>query len=341
MTPTISRPDTGLTKGSAMNAMAPVPKDAPLMIAWEAYKETDDYKNSHSWATRFIPDDDPAEVERVRASGANYFGKEQRIMAVEGSLWAAFMNGYQGQAMTNTDDVKAMAERIERARKFIATEYADPSQLPKGDWISPAAKPAHDALCLVLEQLDRLSAQAQAQGSGTVKVTTIRQLADDPNSASGKSLRDVPVTHPSAGPAVREEGLPYGIIDPDYAAFFTVARLVAWSYGYGVGLHGSFTRDLDLILVPWTDRANPDPDHVLKNIESRSGWKRIKDDGSKHPHGRLVWTLTSRRFECPRFIDIGFMPLTTPDTRPDWKQDKDETTRIKPKSNATKSGGEG
>ena len=133
-----------------------------------------------------------------------------------------------------------------------------------------------------------------------------------------KILQNQPIgitPQPSAGPAVREEGLPYGIIDPDYAAFFTVARLVAWSYGYGVGLHGSFTRDLDLILVPWTDRANPDPDHVLKNIESRSGWKRIKDDGSKHPHGRLVWTLTSRRFECPRFIDIGFMPLTTPDPR--------------------------
>lgn len=115
-----------------------------------------------------------------------------------------------------------------------------------------------------------------------------------------------------SGDYVPGDGLPYGIIDPDYAAFFTVARLVAWSYGYGVGLHGSFTRDLDLILVPWTDRANPDPDHVLKNIESRSGWQRLKDEGSKHPHGRLVWTLTSRRFECPRFIDIGFMPISTP-----------------------------
>lgn len=149
-----------------MNAQAPVPKDAPLMIAWEAYKETDDYKNSHSWATRFIPDDDPAEVERVRASGANYFGKEQRIMAVEGSLWAAFMNGYQGQAMTNTDDVKAMEKRYARHGEHLFN--AAKSLGWKDDGESP--------FNFIVRHATSLS--AQAQGSGTERGSLVDHLCE-------------------------------------------------------------------------------------------------------------------------------------------------------------------
>lgn len=36
-----------------------------------------------------------AEVERVRATGSNYFGRKRRIMSVEGSLWAAFSKGFE------------------------------------------------------------------------------------------------------------------------------------------------------------------------------------------------------------------------------------------------------
>jgi len=50
-------------------------------------------------------------------------------------------------------DTETMRRRIELARAFIAKEFADPTQEPRGDWISPDAKPAHDALCLCLEAL--------------------------------------------------------------------------------------------------------------------------------------------------------------------------------------------
>ena len=39
-----------------------------------------------------------------------------------------------------------------------------------------------------------------------------------------------PESAPRTETAVRE-ALPFGIIDPKYAAFYTVARLTAWSYG--------------------------------------------------------------------------------------------------------------
>lgn len=84
-----------------MNAMSPCPKDSAIMQTWEMYKASEEYKNSYSWATRFIPDDDPAELERIRGSGANPFTKENKLQAVEGSLWAAFMHGWLEAGGTN------------------------------------------------------------------------------------------------------------------------------------------------------------------------------------------------------------------------------------------------
>jgi hypothetical protein len=51
-----------------MSVMTPAPKDAPVMVAWEAYKLTDEYQNTRKWALH----------ERH----------------VDGSLWAAFSEGF-------------------------------------------------------------------------------------------------------------------------------------------------------------------------------------------------------------------------------------------------------
>lgn len=97
----------------------PCPSDSTLMIAWEKYKATDEYKNSLSWATRCIPDDDPAEIERVRASGSNPVTKANKEKYVEGSLWAAFMSGFLAmypngdqRPSDRTADVTALADAM-------------------------------------------------------------------------------------------------------------------------------------------------------------------------------------------------------------------------------------
>lgn len=54
--------------GGPMSTMTPVPADAPLMIAWKAYRGTPEYANTKQWA---------AHEEHV-----------------EGSLWAAFVAGF-------------------------------------------------------------------------------------------------------------------------------------------------------------------------------------------------------------------------------------------------------
>lgn len=46
----------------------PVPKDAPVMVAWERYKQTEEYANTRKWA----------QTEHV-----------------DGSLWAAFEEGFR------------------------------------------------------------------------------------------------------------------------------------------------------------------------------------------------------------------------------------------------------
>lgn len=62
-----------------MGGMQKLPDDSPIMIAWEKYRKTDDYRNSLKWALggdETIPGDD------------------QRRRWAEGSLWSAFLEGW-------------------------------------------------------------------------------------------------------------------------------------------------------------------------------------------------------------------------------------------------------
>lgn len=99
----------------------------------------------------------------------------------------------------------------------------------------------------------------------------------------------------------------FGIIDPDYARIFTIARCLAWAEGYAIAMHGSFTRDLDLIAVPWAPHAC-EPEHLAKRIESVAGLKISASPKNDKPFGRLVWTLTLPDFGDPRFVDLSIIP---------------------------------
>ena len=68
-----------------MTVMAPVPKDAALMRAWETYKATDEYANTFKWAAQ----------------------QEHR----DGSLWAAFELGWR----TATERAASLHENINPA----------------------------------------------------------------------------------------------------------------------------------------------------------------------------------------------------------------------------------
>jgi len=115
-----------------------------------------------------------------------------------------------------------------------------------------------------------------------------------------------------AWPAGRGSGEPvaqtFGIIDPDYARVFTQARIMAWQYGYACLAHGSFTRDLDLLLVPWTDKAqSKDVDYFAPRIAEAAGLKVHHGPPSVRPHGRKTWTLTFPGFADPRWVDLSVL----------------------------------
>jgi hypothetical protein len=64
-----------------MTAMQALPKDSPIMVAWEKYKSSDEYANSRKWA-----------------ASEKY---------VDGSMWAAFLAGYQASAPSQPAPVVA------------------------------------------------------------------------------------------------------------------------------------------------------------------------------------------------------------------------------------------
>lgn len=103
------------------------------------------------------------------------------------------------------------------------------------------------------------------------------------------------------------EGLPFGIIDPDYAKFFTIARIIAWQHGYALAMHGSFTRDLDLVLIPWAKVAN-DPESVVLHLASSTDTALQEKEPTEKEHGRLCWSLLFKGFTDPRWVDLSFMP---------------------------------
>lgn len=110
-------------------------------------------------------------------------------------------------------------------------------------------------------------------------------------------------------------GLPYGIIDPDYARAFTIIRATAWSYGYAVAMQGSFTRDLDLLVVPWTEHAAIGHEEMLRQFERTTGLKRIAGFNQK-PKGRVSCSLALPGFADPRWIDISFTPAVATPAEP-------------------------
>jgi hypothetical protein len=95
----------------------------------------------------------------------------------------------------------------------------------------------------------------------------------------------------------------FGIIDPDYARIFTQARILAWQYGYACLAHGSFTRDLDLLLVPWKDWILKDPGGIVHRIADVCGLE-VQGEPSVKPGGRRAWSLLLPGFSEVRWVDV-------------------------------------
>jgi hypothetical protein len=99
---------------------------------------------------------------------------------------------------------------------------------------------------------------------------------------------------------------PRGMDDPDYARFFTRARIIAWQYGFALIAHGSFTRDLDLLMVPWEARAYDKIVPAVVNLIAQVTETTVKGEPSDKPHGRKAYTLFLP--DMVRWVDLSVVP---------------------------------
>jgi hypothetical protein len=81
--------------------------------------------------------------------------------------------------------------------------------------------------------------------------------------------------------------------------------------GYALAVHGSQERDIDLVAIPWTDRAHSPEVLVASFRQVLNGIYPIEAEVGPNvehpkPHGRLCWSFWIRPWT---YIDLSVMPL--------------------------------
>ena len=74
-----------------MEDMAELPLSHPMRQAWEEYKAGAEYANSKHWALRVAP---MFQAGEGRDATCDLMPLEQRSRYVDGSMWAAFVAGW-------------------------------------------------------------------------------------------------------------------------------------------------------------------------------------------------------------------------------------------------------
>lgn len=97
-----------------------------------------------------------------------------------------------------------------------------------------------------------------------------------------------------------------------YAQLLPQIRESAKCLGYAIAIHGTMSRDLDLIAVPWIEDAVPVGELVAAIAEAVSGFVigdiancGTIDQPTIQPHGRRSWNIC---WGGSPFIDLSVMP---------------------------------
>jgi hypothetical protein len=101
-----------------------------------------------------------------------------------------------------------------------------------------------------------------------------------------------------------------------YVALYPMLVAIAKRHGYALAVHGSVTRDFDLVAIPWIEEAS-EPMKLMKAIkratravihhdemDSLVNWKP-----TEKPHGRLAFSLhVTNHGMYGGYLDISVMP---------------------------------
>lgn len=86
-----------------MSEETPLPKDHPMMVAWDTYRATEEYRNSFKWASD--------------------------VQHRPGSMWAAFMTGY----MAASERLQATIDQCDGQRRLMRDQFYEADARPTRD----------------------------------------------------------------------------------------------------------------------------------------------------------------------------------------------------------------
>ena len=92
-----------------------------------------------------------------------------------------------------------------------------------------------------------------------------------------------------------------------YAPRIHEIQAIARAHGYAVAIHGSMQRDLDVVAVPWTDKATLGDD-LVQALCDRMPCTLGPNSPTERPHGRMSYTLL---MVGSLFMDLSVMPRVT------------------------------
>jgi|WetSurMetagenome_2_1015567.scaffolds.fasta_scaffold876828_2 hypothetical protein len=73
-----------------------------------------------------------------------------------------------------------------------------------------------------------------------------------------------------------------------YETILPELRVIAKNHGYALGLHGTMTRDLDLIAIPWVENYS-DKEDLAKDIQKTAcGFTMSEYNWEQKPHSRIA-----------------------------------------------------
>jgi len=81
--------------------------------------------------------------------------------------------------------------------------------------------------------------------------------------------------------------------------------------GWAIAEHGSRRRDIDLVAIPWTDKAHP-PEVLAESLRQVLAkmypitLEVLPSEGQPKPHGRQCWSWWIRPWT---YVDLSVMPL--------------------------------
>lgn len=102
-----------------------------------------------------------------------------------------------------------------------------------------------------------------------------------------------------------------------YAYIYFDLKNIAYNYGYNLVLHGSLSRDLDLIAIPWQQVVKPHEDMIDEFIDYLGGTILMRD-GLKYTemyHGRINYIIDLNRNldkqgnDLQYYLDISITPI--------------------------------